>query len=94
VVLAAAPAQEAVAEEAHKAALVHVADDGDLSFEFFLTGHGASTVDVDPLDGDGRAIIEVPSKDLGRAAAPYHAPEVRVAAPRHQHQEGNFGAKG
>jgi hypothetical protein len=41
--------------------VVHVGDDGELSPEVFLAGHGVSTMDVDPLDGDGHAIIEVPS---------------------------------
>ena len=66
---------EAVAEEAHQAAVVHVGDGGQLSPEV-LAGHGAPTVVVDPLDGDGRAVVEVPSEDLGGAASPYHAPEV------------------
>ena len=72
----AVPTLEAVAEEAHQAAVVHVGDDGELSPEVLLAGHGAPPVDVDPLDGDGRAVVEVPSEDLGGAAAPYHASEV------------------
>jgi hypothetical protein len=41
-------AQEAVAEEAHKAALVHIRDDGDLSQE---VGLADGPVSDDPLDG-------------------------------------------
>ena len=61
----AAPVLEAVAEEAHQAAVVRVCDDGELSPEVLLAGHGAPAVDVDPLDGDGRAVVEAPSEDLG-----------------------------
>jgi len=72
----AAPALEAVAEEAHQAAVVRVCDDGELPPEVLLAGDGAPAVDVDPLDGDGRAVVEAPPEDLGRAASPYHASKV------------------
>jgi hypothetical protein len=67
---------EAVAEEAHQAAVVHVGDDGDLSSEFLFTGLGAPTVHMYPFDGNGRAVVEAPTKDLRGAASPYHASEV------------------
>jgi len=56
--------------------VVRVGDDGELSPEVLLTGDGAPAVDVDPLDGDGRAVVEAPPEDLGRAASPYHASKV------------------
>lgn len=71
----AAPTLEAVAEEAHQALVVHVGYDGQLSPEV-LAGHRVPAVDVDTLDGDGRAIVKVASEDLGGATSSYHAPEV------------------
>ncbi|KAK8453247.1 hypothetical protein SEVIR_5G252550v4 [Setaria viridis] len=72
-VLAAAPAQEAVPEEAHQAAVVHACDDGDLSQEDSLAD---GLVAGDPLDGDQRAVVEEASEDFAGAAAPQHGPEV------------------
>ena len=67
---------EAVAEEAHKAAVVHIGDDGDLSSEFFFAGLGAPTVHMYALDGHGRAVIKAPTKDLGGGAMTYPVSEV------------------
>jgi hypothetical protein len=67
---------EAVAEEAHQAAMVHVGDDGDLSSEFFFAGLGAPTMHLYALGGDGCAVVEAPTKDLGGGAMTYPVSEV------------------
>jgi hypothetical protein len=68
-----AAAQEAVPEEAHQAAVMHVRDDGDLSEEVRLAD---GSVADDPLDGDRGAVVEHATEDFGGAAAPHHATEV------------------
>jgi hypothetical protein len=74
VVLAAAPAQDdAVAEEAHQAAVVHARHDGDLSQEVSLPDR---LVAGDPLDGHRPAVVEEASVDFGGAAATHHGTEV------------------
>jgi len=64
---------EAVAEEAHQAAVVHVRHDGDLSQEVSLPDR---LVAGDPLDGHCPAVREEASVDFGGAAATHHGTEV------------------